>query len=197
MNQAVMELINNPDRITDALNNVEPGSKLEEAMEKWENIDNSCFSFEENKWKMEGFITFFQECFEMMHAIDPSIPKALPAQCFDVEFIAERLGIPIEDFGIEPKVAEPELALTAITKATEVIADYVRSDKQVNDQNAIAPPRLESPYLNAQDASAYLQITIKSLYGIVERGHLKPLRGPKRQYRFTRKMLDDYLSRGS
>jgi CRP-like cAMP-binding protein len=50
-----------------------------------------------------------------------------------------------------------------------------------------------SQYLKAQDAADYLGITVKSLYGIVERRHLRPLRGPKRSYRFTQRMLDDYL----
>jgi excisionase family DNA binding protein len=55
---------------------------------------------------------------------------------------------------------------------------------------------VESPYLNADEAAAYLGITKGSLYGIVERRRIEPLRGPKRTYRFTKKMLDDYL-RGS
>jgi hypothetical protein len=55
---------------------------------------------------------------------------------------------------------------------------------------------VESPYLNAEEAAAYLGITKASLYGIVERRRIVPLRGPKRTYRFTKRMLDDYL-RGS
>ncbi len=50
-----------------------------------------------------------------------------------------------------------------------------------------------SPYLNAQEAATYLGINVKSLYGLVERRQLKPLRGPKRVYRFTEEMLDEYL----
>jgi excisionase family DNA binding protein len=55
--------------------------------------------------------------------------------------------------------------------------------------------RGRSPYLDATEAAAYLGITLKSLYGIVERGHLEPLRGPRRRYRFTSVMLDEYLAR--
>jgi hypothetical protein len=50
-----------------------------------------------------------------------------------------------------------------------------------------------TPYLDTQQAAEYLGITIKSLYGQVERGLLEPLRGPRNCYRFTTKMLDDYL----
>ncbi len=55
--------------------------------------------------------------------------------------------------------------------------------------------RRRSPYLDAEEAAAYLGISIKSLYGIVERGRLVPLRGPRRRYRFTTAMLDEYLAR--
>ena len=53
----------------------------------------------------------------------------------------------------------------------------------------------QTPYLDAEAAAAYLGITVSSLYGIVERGHLVPLRGPRRRYRFTKELLDDYLRR--
>jgi excisionase family DNA binding protein len=52
-----------------------------------------------------------------------------------------------------------------------------------------------SPYLDAEQAAVYLGVTLNSLYGIVERGHLQPLRGPRRRYRFTTAMLDEYLGR--
>lgn len=62
------------------------------------------------------------------------------------------------------------------------------------------PPEGEqsrSPFLDSDGAAAYLGITLKSLYGVVERGHLRPWRGPRRRYRFTEAMLDDYLARGA
>jgi hypothetical protein len=62
-------------------------------------------------------------------------------------------------------------------------------------QSSESEPMRLSPYLDAKGASAYLGITLDSLYGIVERGSLVPLRGPKRRYRFTEAMLDEYLRR--
>jgi hypothetical protein len=65
------------------------------------------------------------------------------------------------------------------------------------------PPRRESkpattsPYLDSRQAADYLGITMDSLYGLVEIGRLAPLRGPRRTYRFTPKMLDDYLCHSS
>jgi excisionase family DNA binding protein len=50
-----------------------------------------------------------------------------------------------------------------------------------------------SPYFDSSAACNYLGITGQSLYGLVERKRLVPLRGPRRTYRFTRKQLDDYL----
>ena len=55
------------------------------------------------------------------------------------------------------------------------------------------PQKGTSPYLNAEAAAEYLGINVKSLYGVVERRHLVPLRGPRRSYRFTKEMLDEYL----
>lgn len=56
-------------------------------------------------------------------------------------------------------------------------------------------PVASSPYLDAEQAAAYLGITVDSLYGIVERRHLTPLRVPRRRYRFTKELLDEYLRR--
>jgi excisionase family DNA binding protein len=72
------------------------------------------------------------------------------------------------------------------------------------DQALAGPDRIQpdegdtrgrSPYLDAKGAAAYLGITLGSLYGTVERGHITPLRGPRRRYRFTTAMLDEYLGR--
>ena len=50
------------------------------------------------------------------------------------------------------------------------------------------------PYFDSWAACNYLGITEQSLYGLVERKRLVPLRGPRRTYRFTRKQLDTYLA---
>lgn len=55
-----------------------------------------------------------------------------------------------------------------------------------------AKPSVDSPYLNTEEAPAYLRITPNALYGLVERRKLKPLPG-HRKYRFTKEMLDAYL----
>ena len=52
----------------------------------------------------------------------------------------------------------------------------------------------KTPYFDSTAAADYLGITEKSLYAIVERKRLTPLRGPRRTYRFTQKQLDDYLA---
>lgn len=53
----------------------------------------------------------------------------------------------------------------------------------------------QSPYLGAEQAAGYLGISVKSLYGLVERRQITPLRGPKRTYRFTEDILHEYLGR--
>lgn len=49
-------------------------------------------------------------------------------------------------------------------------------------------------HFDSQQAADYLGVTGASLYGLVERKRLVPLRGPRRTYRFTRKQLDNYLA---
>lgn len=56
-------------------------------------------------------------------------------------------------------------------------------------------PPPPSPYLDSTDAARYLRISLKSLYAVVERRRLVPLRGPRNRYRFTRELLDEYLAR--
>lgn len=60
----------------------------------------------------------------------------------------------------------------------------------------ISSPAKESPYLDAKEAASYLGTTVSSLYGLVERRQIDPMRGPRRRYRFTKQMLDEYLKRG-
>lgn len=54
--------------------------------------------------------------------------------------------------------------------------------------------QVERPYLDSYAACNYLGITEQSLYDLVARKRLTPLRGPRRTYRFTRQQLDDYLA---
>jgi excisionase family DNA binding protein len=55
----------------------------------------------------------------------------------------------------------------------------------------------QGQYLDSRAACNYLGISEQSLYGLVERKKLIPLRGPRRQYRFTPKQLDNYLATSS
>ena len=54
------------------------------------------------------------------------------------------------------------------------------------------PAAVESPYLDCQRAADYLGISRKQLYRQVELGKLKPLRGPRNSYLFTKAILDNY-----
>jgi excisionase family DNA binding protein len=68
-----------------------------------------------------------------------------------------------------------------------------RNEAEGSSSASLFQPKRRSPYIDSEEAATYLGITIKSLYGQVERGHIKPLRGPRRTYRFTTEMLDEYL----
>lgn len=54
--------------------------------------------------------------------------------------------------------------------------------------------QVESPYLTAIEAAAYLRRTIQALYSLVKRGRLKPMPGSPGRLLFTREGLDQFLA---
>jgi excisionase family DNA binding protein len=93
------------------------------------------------------------------------------------------------------KRVEKALAQVVPGEASQPDALGLVPDSSLHRPDKIPTGAAASPYLDAEQAAAYLGITMSSLYGIVERRHLVPLRGPRRRYRFTREMLDEYLRR--
>ena len=49
-------------------------------------------------------------------------------------------------------------------------------------------------YFDSVQAADYLGISKASLYALVERKRIVPLRGPRRTYRFTKEQLEQYLA---
>ena len=78
-----------------ALENVEQGSELDLILEKWKGFQHTVK--ENETWKLEGFISWFQHNYEIMRAIEPSLPPALPQHCVDPDSIARFFGIPVVD----------------------------------------------------------------------------------------------------
>lgn len=60
------------------------------------------------------------------------------------------------------------------------------------EKNAPAPPA--SPYLTAEEASAYLRTTVQGVYSLVKRRKIKPMPGRPGRLLFTREALDRYLA---
>jgi excisionase family DNA binding protein len=66
-------------------------------------------------------------------------------------------------------------------------------DQKQPPQPQAQPPKIVSPYLTAEEAAAYLRLdSVKKIYGLIERGKLRPLPG-SRKLRFTIEILDEYL----
>jgi hypothetical protein len=82
-------------RIGDALANVQPDSELDRVLKRWEGHDFTVKVAE--KWRLGGFIDFFQKQLDIMHAVDPSIDPRLPVQCYDPKCIARFFRIPLEE----------------------------------------------------------------------------------------------------
>lgn len=56
------------------------------------------------------------------------------------------------------------------------------------------PRKVESPYLTATEAAAYLRTTVQGIYALVKRGRLKPMPGSGKLL-FTREVLDACLQK--
>jgi hypothetical protein len=52
----------------------------------------------DGKWRLGGFITAFQQEWDILRAVDPSLAVGLPQQCLDPTQIAGFFGIPVEEF---------------------------------------------------------------------------------------------------
>ena len=68
-----------------------------------------------------------------------------------------------------------------------------RTPESVSVPPLLPQTRVESPYLTAAEASAYLRTTVQGLYGLVKRGRVHPMPGSPGRLMFTREALDRYL----
>lgn len=55
-------------------------------------------------------------------------------------------------------------------------------------------PNIISPYLNVEEAAAYLRTSKHGIYSLVKRGRIKPMPGRPGRLLFTREALDKYLN---
>jgi excisionase family DNA binding protein len=92
------------------------------------------------------------------------------------------------------KMGLPEIARHCATVTTTLLALPVAQEVL---SECMAMLQSKTPYFDSTAAADYLGVTEKSLYGLVERKRLTPLRGPRRTYRFTREQLDHYLAENS
>ncbi len=63
-----------------------------------------------------------------------------------------------------------------------------------NEQGNVTPLPSASPYLNCEEAGAYLRTTKQGVYSLVKRGKLRPMPGRPGRLLFTREALDRYLN---
>ena len=106
----------------------------------------------------------------------------------------ERIAVALEGLRTECRRIADSVEVCPLAPRVQV-AELEEHDSLTGKVRLAAEERPRSPYLGAGEAAEYLGITVSSLYGVVERGHVVPLRGPRRSYRFTESMLDEYLKR--
>lgn len=109
--------------------------------------------------------------------------------------------------GIEPEMARKLVEDRLAIEIAEAVVEEFRQDAglgaarrpQIDQQPSgvpgderAEPPTVATPYMNVEQAAAYLKKTPKAIYGLIERGRLRKLPGSRVCY-FTREMLDDFL----
>lgn len=109
-----------------------------------------------------------------------------------IERLAHEAGIETE---VARKLVEDRLAVEIAEVVVEefrreagLVTKIGRPDRpQQGDE-----PRVATPYLNVEEAAAYLNKTSKAIYGLIERGKLRKMPGSRVCY-FTKEMLDEFL----
>jgi excisionase family DNA binding protein len=127
-------------------------------------------------------VAYLEERFALLETLDQHEPD-----CFD-------------QWGVEDLLAQTSRTVCRFGgPAGKPTGSIQGAMETVGRQLAWARQQLspQSPYFDTAQACDYLGVTGKSLYALVERGRLTPLRGPRRSYRFTREMLDAYLAQNS
>lgn len=88
------------------LTNAEPGSQVDLVKQRWDGFRH--IVKEGHVWRLEGFISFFQNIYELIRAADPSLEPTMPPQCFDADSIAHMFRIPVEELAPWRFDQEPE-----------------------------------------------------------------------------------------
>jgi hypothetical protein len=107
--------------------------------------------------------------------------------------VIERLDPRLKEPGVKPGQPCPPNHHDAIEELQESESVPIRLATARPAENK----HPQSPYLNVEEAAAYLRVSPKSIYAQVERGNLKPGRGPRRRLMFTKEGLDRYVQRRS
>lgn len=109
----------------------------------------------------------------------------------------QKISSPVHLVELGPLTLECLRKLSAALERSVPTSDDACEPVALPRLRTMSQPEKPTPFLNANEAAAYLGTTVSSLYGLVERRQIEPLRGPRRRYRFTKEMLNQYLKRGS
>jgi hypothetical protein len=177
-------------RISEALRNAEPGSQLDAVRSRWDGFEHSVQ--QNGDWKLEGFITYFQHCHEMMRAIDPSLPSTLPARCFDPTRIAGFFGIPVEEFGVE-STSDGTKEQSAIDDETP-LQQAAEALMRIADHLAPPPPAVVgTPYVAGKLDCSTEWITEMIRTAEIPRHFIVPGTGNGKPWKLDRKKIDKWL----
>lgn len=126
----------------------------------------------------QEFTRYLRAAFDRLQAIH----EADSFEQMDIAQLVEEVSVTACRFGAGHLIDPPHQAMTPREALVVVGRLLAWSEENLGS------------FFDSSQAADYLGITGASLYGLVERKRIVPLRGPRRTYRFTRKQLDEYLA---
>jgi hypothetical protein len=88
----------------------------------------------DGKWRLGGFIAYFQEQWRLLRAIDSSLPFALPRHLLDQAQVARFFSIPLEEFG---SASDEPLALARIESKLDTL---LKGGAEPRQEQPSSPP---------------------------------------------------------
>ena len=172
-----------------ALGNPEEFPEVQEVMNRWKNLSHTVKS--DGQWRLEGFISFFQQFHELMRAVDPTFPAHLPAHCFDPDSIAKFFRLPDDAFEDQKLEVENQ---DSSSLAPEFLARITNALERLADGLTPMPAEIVgSAYIAQKLGCTQVWITEMARDGEIPRHCVVEGTGNGKPWKFHRKHIDRWL----
>jgi hypothetical protein len=197
------------DRIAEALKN--PDSQLQAVLARWQDHDFTVRV--DGKWRLEGFINFFQSVVETLAAVDGAQPPPLPSQCLDPVQIARFFRIPLDEFaasgipigGADTLRRSQDVGISGVAQITGLSCQEVTPRARHLDSiaenlariaDALAPPTPDivgSPHVAKLLGCTTVWVAELARRGEIPKNCIVPGTGNGKPWKFYRCQIDRWI----